>query len=300
MNFLIFSKIDFLRNFSRFIKQHLFLPSSFNFLAYSSEYAKKTSRKNPKKPVTCSMLNARSLILLSISMSFLSVDIHASNTASLNSHFSTQPKDSTIHYFRGPRGFRGEQGPQGPQGPQGSQGIQGPQGIQGDFTLPSNPLGAGYYFAQSSDSSPPSLSVSAATWTLVAGGPEFALTTTPLSLWNSLYSGGGFSQNNNARLTYTGSLPATFVVRARLGGGFLNLGNVTLLGIGINGSSPTNAHIVQGMYGLENALSAQFTGETVVTLNPGDYIEPFFYSFTAGTVQVTYLSLEVSQWTGFY
>ena len=207
---------------------------------------------------------------------------------------------------RGPRGKRGHRGERGHRGKRGHRGSTGSEGVVGPSAFPASPIGAGYYFAEIQAAT----STGARNFTTDIGWNLISTAVAPLVSWNVFYSGDSFSHNGLSRLTYTGTTPITVVVRAVLGAR-VNIGNFgvsnTALGIGVNGFSPPVEQEINVTTVATGAASTggttDFTSEILLTLNPGDYIEPYIFSqlsLSIGAFSVSYLRVTVSEWNGLH
>ena len=162
-----------------------------------------------------------------------------------------------------------------------------------------NPVGMGIYFSslEPIHLTPPAFTCDS--WSAIP------LETIEINAWNSLYTGGGFVHSTlpTTRLTYTGDQPTYFVVRARLGGAASDNLDIVELGVSVNGSTPLDEQIIHGQDVEGSGTGSQPispSGEIILKLNPGDYIEPQIrpYMNYVGTanIYINFFYMTVSEW----
>ena len=163
------------------------------------------------------------------------------------------------------------------------------------------PMGAAFYFTTDDPIIP--MIQPANTWQ----NPAENFNTEDVISWNSLYTGGGFTHDEDAHLIYTGSTPKTFVIRARVAGSCNSLAedNTTFLqfGISIAENDPTPEQVIQAEQiasGSREARPISLSGEIIVQLNPGDVIEPCLFVSEETSKTTTFLYVAISEWNTLY
>jgi hypothetical protein len=212
---------------------------------------------------------------------------YTGNTGATGALGQTGPTGTTGATGLGSTGTTGPTGPSG--GPTGTTGPTGPSAVA--FGL----IGYGIQYSALSGNLYSQTALTD-TWNRVLPN------TTNYVEWNMLYSGGGFSSNTLGRITSTVPGTSTFVVRLCLGGN-LSLNSlppgIVLCGVGVNGNDPTA--YINGTTSSSTSFNFSFAGESIITLQQNDYIEPYLYVQTSdGDINISFLKMYVSTWSVYH